>query len=151
MADGPENLNVEQRQFLTGVLGISLPAGLPDAPRPPVVPIWTDATDTAGEQIGALQGFLKGSGLPLFEKIADSGLHGITSGEFTKMRAALFDYDKAPGDTTAAGVITAIGAMRGFLGGNNAVALLERNPFGVTVTLQSTLGSAMDRIERIVG
>lgn len=115
------------------------------------LPVWRDARDTTGQQIGALQLFLKGTDLSLYEKIADAGLNGVTDGELTKMQAALMGFAMNPGEATAAKARKAAANMRVFLNDNPVLPLLERNPFGVTVAVRATLGTALDRIERIVG
>lgn len=161
MATGSDTLTEQQRKFLTTHLGAgfsdSSDAGAGDAPKdgppPKLLPIWVTAKEATNGQISALQSALKSSGLPLFEKIADKGLHGITSGELSQMQAALMDFDGATADTRpalAAKVRTAVGAMETLLA-SRPIELLDRNPLIKTVTLRATLGAAVADIKRSVG
>lgn len=115
-----------------------------------LLPLWTAAREATGEQIGKLQAQLKESGLPLFERIADKGLHGVTEGQLVAMQAALMGYDAAAGPAREAALVklrAAVAAMRAFLGSNPVLPLLEQNPFGVEVSLRAELGGALDAIE----
>lgn len=156
MADDSAPLTSEQRAFLTKYLGVSLPDGGTAAEMgkaPAAVPIWMEAREDVGNQISALQSHLKTRPEPLFQKIADAGLHGVTSGQLSKLQAALMDFDGASGaakQDAAELAQTASEAMRTFLKDNLVLPLLERNPFNVTVTIRATLGAALDRIDRIL-
>lgn len=143
-----------QRDFLTRYLGLRPGAGDTAAATDPLLSLWTDAKDEADRELDTLAGALRSSGLPLFERIADAGLHAITNGQFVALQTALMDYDRTPaaarGDA-AAQARKAVEAMRGFLTSEPAVGLLEKNPFGVAVGLRGRLGAALDRIDARLG
>ena len=118
-----------------------------------VLPLWADAREATGVQIGQLQGHLQDSGLPLFERIADKGLHGVTEGQLVAMQVALMTYDAAAPPAREAALTrlrAAVAAMRAFLASNPVLPLLETNPFGVEVTVRDTLSGALDAIDTAI-
>ncbi|MCW1917490.1 hypothetical protein NX862_01860 [Rhodobacter sp. KR11] len=143
---GFDALTPVQQAFLTKHLGVKAKSTMVVK----ALPVWMAAREVADQDIDALQKALRGHKAPIFAKIADAGLHGITSGELTRMQAALMDLDRAaPADRPKAAARTraAMTQMRGFLDGNPGLALLERNPFGLTIGLRQTLGRALAQIE----
>ncbi|WP_299728076.1 hypothetical protein [uncultured Tateyamaria sp.] len=157
MAEDPDatasQLSPAQTQFLKDFLGYGGAASGADgyaAPSAALMPVWRDARDSVGEQINALENVLRGSALPLFEGIAEKGLNGVTSGQLTAMQVALIELDKATGPARAAAIKKtgqAVSEMRGFLSSNDVLPLLDENPMGVSVSIRSTLASALDKIE----
>ncbi|MFK7751722.1 MAG: hypothetical protein AB8B51_04160 [Sedimentitalea sp.] len=145
-SDPNGGLSAKQLAFLSAFLGVEPTAA---APVPAVLGLWMGAKQTTGDQLNELQNHLKNSGLGLFERIADKGLHGITSGQLTAMQVALSELDKSNG---AAGAVrkarTAIADMRAFLTTNEVLAILERNPFDIPVSIRATLGNALGEIEK---
>lgn len=119
-----------------------------------LLPMWTSAKDEIDPQLDALTTAMRGSGLPLFERIADAGLHAITKGQFVALQSALMSYDQTANDAkqdAAKPVRQAIQAMRDFLTGEAAIGLLEKNPFGIDLPLKARLGAALDRIDTGLG
>ena len=119
---------------------------------PEVMPleIWRDAKDLAGVEIGKLQEALRAKKLPLFHKIADQGLNGITGRLQVGLQVALMDLNGKSGDALTAAkdkARKAVTDFRGFLGSDPTLPLLESNPLGVTITLRSSLPRALDAIE----
>jgi hypothetical protein len=116
-----------------------------------ILPIWRDARDTTGDQFNKLQDAMKNSGLPLFARIADRGLNGITETRLVTLQVALMEVDAAQGEARAKAVEktrTAITDMRGFLQTNPVLRLLDANPLKVPLTLQATLTGALDNIDK---
>lgn len=134
----------------------ALRAALADGPvarGPATLPIWRDARDSVNDQLGRLQDAMRNHGMPLFARIADKGLNGITETRLVRLQAGLMDLDAAADEArpqAAAKVRAAVGEMRAFLSSNPVLPLLEANPLKVPVTLRTTLGEALDRIEQAV-
>ncbi len=119
--------------------GLDAVAGTAPVGKP--LDIWRDAKDQANVEIGQLQSALRGTRVPLFEKIADQGLNAITGRLQVGLQAALMDGSK---DKARA----AVADFRSFLATNALLPLLEQNPFGVKVTLRTELPRALDAIEK---
>ena len=120
------------------------------APEARPLEIWRDAKDLAGVEIGKLQEALRAKKLPLFHKIADQGLNGITGRLQVGLQVALMDLNGKSGDALTAAkdkARKAVTDFRGFLGSDPTLPLLESNPLGVTITLRSSLPRALDAIE----
>jgi hypothetical protein len=115
------------------------------------LPIWQAAKDRANEEIGKLQDALRATRYPLFERIADQGLNGITGRLQVGLQTALMNLDDANGPARAdAGVKArqALADFRAFLDSDPLLPLLEENPLGVNITLRMTLPEALDQIEK---
>ncbi len=131
------------------VLGLDVQAPRQTAVK--TMPIWQGARDAAGEQIGKLQGALRDSGLPLFQRIADAGLNGFTQKRLVGMQVALMEFDLSQGEArrkAAGNARVAAQAMREFLQSSPIPRLLDENPFGVPVSLRDGLTAALDQVER---
>ena len=112
---------------------------------------WNDARDIVNGQISKLQAKLRQANDPDFAYIAEYGLNGITKRLQVGLQAALMEFDNASGDNrekARARARAAIKEFDSFLASDKVVAVLEENPFGSPVTLQSTLGRALNRIEK---
>jgi hypothetical protein len=117
----------------------------------PVLPVWMQAKDSVNDQISRLQTAFRNSRHPLAQDIADKGLNGITRRLQVGLQAALMEYDAASAEQLAAAAArlrSAMVAMRQFLDSDAVLPMLEKNPYGVMVAIRSTLGSALDSIER---
>ncbi|HET8996864.1 MAG TPA: hypothetical protein VFN42_09365, partial [Acetobacteraceae bacterium] len=87
------------------------------------------------------------------ERIADFGLFGIGRGENVALNKALIEFATArpeSRDATAKKLQAAITAYRSVIEGG-LVDDIDNNPFGVSVNVRTTLGRALDEIERAVG
>ena len=139
-------------------LGIALPGistgRAPTQPGPPPLQVWLAAKEAAAAQIAALQAAMRDLGRPVFERIADQGLNGVTGWLQVGLQAALMDAERASGQAAAAArqkARTAVSEFRSFLAADPVVPLLEENPLGVKVSLRASLGRALDDIERSLG
>ncbi len=146
MPTGFDALTPLQQTFLTKYFGVK---GSGATAHDKALPVWMVAREAADRDIDALQNLLRAQKAPIFAKIADAGLHGITSGEMTRMQAALMEFDHAgPDDKAKAAARTqaAMAQMRAFLDGNPVLGLLERNPFGLARFRASGIGRAALRV-----
>ncbi|WP_149538005.1 hypothetical protein [Siccirubricoccus phaeus] len=150
--------NTTQTEWVRRVLGIG-PAGgasaqpnAPTGPASPALPVWREAKEAVDAQIDALAKALRGYGHPDLDRIADLGLYGIGAREGVGIMRALLQFDAASAEgraQAAKAVRSATAAWRALLAGNKVVALIDRNP-EVPVTMQATLGRALDDIDSIL-
>lgn len=144
-------LTPEQTGFLRRHLGFR---GGPAGGAPRLLPIWQRARDATNDQLGKLEGALRGHGMPLFARIADKGLNGVTEGQLVALQAALMDCDAAAGEVRGRAVEKArgaVGGMRSFLASNPVLPLLDDNPLGIAVSIRATLSAALDEVETALG
>ena len=115
------------------------------------LPIWAAAKEQVGAQIAALQSSLRATKDPLLLAIADKGLHGLTQKLQVGLHVAAMEFDAAAADGRAKlrpKLLGAIVELRSFVQSHPALPLLEKNPFGVQVTIRDSLGTALDAMER---
>ncbi|WP_372571721.1 hypothetical protein [Ruegeria jejuensis] len=120
--------------------------------KPLTLPIWRNAKDDTNDQLGRLQEAMKNSGLSLFEKIADAGLHSATETRLVAMQVGLLELDAAS-DAAARSkaeqkLQTAMQDMRSFIDTSPILPLLDANPLKVPLKIRATLSDALDKIDR---
>ncbi|HVC60367.1 MAG TPA: hypothetical protein VND19_08425 [Acetobacteraceae bacterium] len=142
-------------EWIKRVLGLDLAPPNPVTPKEPVDlnAIWRDAKEATDQQLNVLAGKLRATGDPDLVRIADLGLFSIGGGRGINvaLRKALLEYGAASTDRRPAAaqqVRKAVTDYRAAITGNPGIALIDRNPFGVTVGLGPRLGAALDRIEQ---
>ncbi len=110
------------------------------------VSTYRDAIDTVQSQLEELRKVLAASGDDDLIQIGEQGLPRLTANKRTKLEAALMEARMTTGDKSAAARERAGALAEDFaaqLTSNLAAAATDNNPYGVTVTLQSTLGTAL--------
>jgi hypothetical protein len=153
---GREGTTVSEAQgeWVRRVLGVSIPEAAPPVTSPAgpsPLQMWLDAKEAAGSQVGALQVAMRALDHPLFERLADQGLNGVTGRLQVGLQAALMDVERATGQARVAArqkARSAVAEFRGFLTSDPVVPLLDANPLGVPVSLRAGLGRALDTIDR---
>ncbi len=138
----------EQLAWIGRVLGIALPVSTATKPPEPrsLISLFVAAKDKADAQIAKLQAAFRGVDHPLAPEIADRGLIGLNRSVFVPLQAALRDYagaSPARQPKSAQELRAAIARCEAFLATNKVLPALERNPFGVTVTIRQTYGKAL--------
>jgi len=152
--------NEEQNAWVKRVLGVdtgafAAPPGSPELNAAEVDPgaLWREAKEATDERLNILASKLRNTGDPDLVRIADYGLFGISNGGKginVALNKAMFEYVAAVGDRraqAAAKLRKAAQDYRATLASNEAVKLVDNNPFGVDVAVLATLGAALDRIE----
>jgi hypothetical protein len=112
---------------------------------------WLQARQAAGEQISKLQDAMRALNHPLFARLADQGLNGITGRLQVGLQVALTDLEGASGEARGKARQKAravIADFHGFLKTDPVLPLLEANPLGVPITLRAGLGQALDAIDK---
>jgi len=147
----------DKRAWVERVLGVVFASKTAAAPSPAakaaLMPFWRDAKEAVDGQITALTTAFRGSNHPLATAIADQGLSALGDRIFVGFIASLFDYDGAtPATRTSArkAVEVRTAELREKLAEGGLLALLERNPYGVNVTMRAEIARALDRIDAIL-
>jgi hypothetical protein len=126
--------------------------GGPAAPTLDALAVWRDAKEACDVGISALQQKILSFDDPDLRRIAEFGLNGVTDGVQTGLMAALFTYNSTSGADrikAAATVAARAADARKVLEGDQIIALVEDNPFGVKVDIRGTLGAALRQLEAL--
>jgi stage V sporulation protein SpoVS len=113
--------------------------------------LWREAREAVDEQFDALRTHLLATDDPGLHTVAAQGYPALTKRLGTQMLVAMAELDTVPPERAAAAraqALKAISEYRQFLASDGLVRVLEKNPFGVAVSIQATLGGALDQIER---
>jgi hypothetical protein len=111
------------------------------------------ASDTVDGQIAKLQTALRTTKDKELITIAEYGLNALTGNHKSKLIALEIELRRAAGPnllTVAAKALPVVAAFRAHLTGNEQIDVCDSNPFGVTVTIKSTLGGALERLEAVL-
>ena len=113
--------------------------------------LWQDASDAIDKQLSQLQRHLQGSGDEELEEIAQFGFNALTGNFKAPLTAALMDVESAsdsalPGASKKAHQIVV--DFRKYIDDSEHIAACDDNPFEIKVSIQSTLGGALQKIER---
>lgn len=130
-------------------LSSALKAGPEVTQSADVLEIWRDAKESVDEGITKLQSALRENDHPALSRIADLGLNGVTEGNQTALAKALFEFKAASGAQkakSARALEAQVAVYAKFLASDPVLDLVENNPFGVSLPLRSTLGTALRQI-----
>lgn len=111
---------------------------------------WDEAIDQINGQITALQAALRTRGDPDLAQIAETGLNALTGNYRVQMMAVMADIGNGtPAALKKAGRkgLSVARAFRAHVAKDPRVAAADDNPFDVPVSIRSTLGPALARIE----
>ena len=112
---------------------------------------WLDAKEIVDKQISALQKALRGTRDPVFARLAEYGLGGVTKRLQTGLLVSLMNLEKARGEARQKSQDQALKAIAEFqtLLKDPAIKHVDaKNPFGVQLSLQDTLGTALSEMQR---
>jgi hypothetical protein len=111
---------------------------------------WRSASDDVDAQIAALQTALRRESDEELDSIAEYGLNAVTGGFKVPLMASIRELDGAQGDAFEKAASKALGVIDGFkkhLASDERVAACDDNPFGVPVSIRSTLTPALDAMQ----
>ena len=114
-----------------------------------VVASYQEALKAATTQLGSLKKALLSDGDPDLVPIASSGLDDILSRHEAGLKKALSDVEGADSDTRPELLGTAAklaGAFSDYLDSNKQIAVVDDNPFGVTVSIKTTLQPTLTQL-----
>jgi hypothetical protein len=140
--------NDTQNAWVLRVLGIPMPGGAAAEEPVRVIALWQDAKEAADAQLNALYAALRATGIVELADIADE-IENTLQGFRVGLTTALMNYERAaPADRPKLGqqVLTTVADYQTRLTTDKRVTGADRNPFGVPVTLGTTLGAALGRI-----
>jgi hypothetical protein len=140
-------------QWVARVLGVTLNDVGEERTIPPLLPIWTAAAEQATDELVQLQTAIRALRTPLAAMVARKGIGGLIIRIRSDISASLEAFDHAPADQRAQmakDVRHHISDMRMFIGANAALPMLEKNSFGVAVSVRPKLDNALDKIEAIL-
>ncbi len=118
--------------------------GLRDA-----VQAWQEAREAVDSQIARLQKVLKDSGDRDLLEISEFGLNGVMGNFKVRLMASLPELSSAQGDGLRAAAAKALPIATGLhqhLQTEPRIEACDDNPFGVAVSIRSTLGAALNRL-----
>jgi hypothetical protein len=118
-------------------------------PPDKLLALFRDAKDDVDSGLNKLQEALRATGDADLLRIAEYGLYGMTDGAGVGLMKALFNLQAAKPDTRDAlyaAARAAAEAYRTAVFADEAVDLVDNNPFGVEVGIKSKLGPALDAI-----
>jgi hypothetical protein len=147
-----------QDAWIERVLGVAAPTGsATNAGAPPewepARARWQEAGETVNHQIAALQQKLRGSDDEELVAIAEYGLNGITGNHRARLTAQLMEIGDGNGGKLAergAKLQKLVRDYRAYLEASPEVAVCDRNPFGVAVSIRATLGGALASLDDAV-
>ena len=109
---------------------------------------YVEAVETINGQIAALQHALRSSRDNDLVAIAEFGFNGVTGNYSSRLTAALMDIAAGPPDAqTAQKAIGIIAPFRQHIASDERVAVCDEDPFGVAVTIRSTLEPALAALQ----
>ena len=146
----------DQVAWVGRVLGVTLPGGgqaggSGGAPRAPgrafgaACAEFQAASEAVDAQIGSLQAALRGQEDGELQEIAEYGLNALTGNHRVRLMAALIGAQRGnAGDLAKLPAL--IAGRKDFLDEDDRVEACDDNPFGVAVSIRTTLGAALDRL-----
>jgi hypothetical protein len=115
------------------------------------VDAWDDAVAKSRDQLAQLQSYLVKTEDEDLQNIGEFGLGAVTQSRMVPLSAALMELDSAPADqlkTAARRVKALVADFRKHVDTSEVVKACDENPFGVAVSLRSTLKPGFDALEQ---
>ena len=112
---------------------------------------WQTASDLVDDQIAKLQAVLRKEADEELHEIADKGLNAVTGNHKVPLLAAIRDIDAADAAARTALAKTTQAIITGFrkhLEGDMRVAVCDENPFGVPMSIRTSLGGALAELSK---
>jgi hypothetical protein len=115
----------------------------------PALRVWSDAKDQVDQQLTALYGVLKQTGIPVLAKVAGQ-IESVLDSYRVGLITALMDYDQSNGpakEAARAKALSAVKRSQATLSTDAHVTAADTNPFGVQITARTTLGAALATLQ----
>lgn len=140
----------EKKAWVARVLGVSFDGSLGGGlDWPALRAAFDDAVSSVDKQIEALQASLKSSGDDTLEEIAEFGMNGLTGNHRVPLMAKLLEIEQggsAAIGTLGPAAIKLAEDFKAYLETDERVEVCDDNPFGVAVSIRSTLGAALGQL-----
>ncbi len=166
--------DAKQNEWVNRVLGVTLADARASAGRPAPIPlrqesrqpttkryasihctqIWSDAEDTVVAQVESLADTLDDTDDATLRQIAAKSVREISTRLRGDLISALREVDAVPPGANADAIAKArqvIGQYRQQIGSDRLIGLLDNNPYGVTLTVRTTLTATLEQIDRELG
>ena len=148
---GGASRSKEKDEWIVRALGVQMPSNGsgPFQTLAEAAQAWRDASETVDGQIGALQNVLRASGDEELREIGEYGLNAVTGNFKVRLMAALLGAESGNAEDRKklSAIVT---GLRQHLASDERVEACDENPFGVAVSIRTTLIPALDRLERSV-
>lgn len=115
--------------------------------------IWWNTKETVNQQLEALRRAFLATGNPLAPAACEKGLGAFTGGTLTRFQAAIIDCrgTAPPADSKAAANLRTHGAkLSAYIQNSKMLPILERNPFGINLTLRRDIPAAVTKILHLI-
>jgi hypothetical protein len=150
---GNSSAGREKDEWLRRVLGVEIPhaanGSIAQSASGDVVGIWWDAKDSVNEQLDALRNAILKTGHPLAARACENGLGGFSGGVLARFQAAVIDCRNAAPDAKGRArqnLEKYAASLAQYISSNPILALLEKNPLGVRVTIRQDITQALTSI-----
>ena len=147
-AQAHELLDALEEQLAAGAPAASVSAAAAQSVRDAVQGL-QEAREAVDDQISRLQTALKASGDRDLVEISEFGLNGVMGNFKVRLMASLPELRSAQGDGLRVAAAKALPIANGLgqhLKAEPRVEACDDNPFGVPVSIRSTLGAALNRL-----
>ena len=114
--------------------------------------IWDDANKSVSQKLDQLRKAFGEIDDPNCKTLADGGLTSFTGGLYVRLNKSFLELQEAKPDqvdTACAVAAGTLGAFRKMIETHEAVQLIDRNHFGLTVGMGKTLGEAIAQMQDI--
>jgi hypothetical protein len=157
-SDGASHMDETQarRDWIARVLGIQTLASSGSASEPrgeSELRLWQNAKDAADAQLNKLYDVLRSSGLPILGEAA-SDIESTLEGFRVGLVGPLLALERATGPAREQARVAAaksVASARARLASDPRVIAADTNPFGVSVSVGSILGRALEQLETRLG
>ena len=141
----------ECREWVTRVLGFVFPTNISRASGAPMTgDVWQAAADAVGGQLDALAAALRATGISQLSDLSRD-VEGLLREIVPTVAGALQAFDRNPADIQARkAALAAIAATRTWIGTDPRVPAVDGSLFGVMVTADVTLNTALDKVQDIL-
>jgi len=109
---------------------------------------WQAAKDDVDAQLRGLSDQVRLSSIPEVAEVANT-IESLLSPLRVRLPAALREFDKAPQTPKARdAALAAVNDAQAWLGTEDIIDAVDGNPWGIKVTVATTLGTALDKLGR---
>jgi hypothetical protein len=138
-----------QANWVQRVLDVAVSAAMPAVPPRAALAIWGDAKDQVDQQLNTLYDVLKQTGIPVLTEVAGQ-IESVLENYRVGLISTLMEYDRAGGaakEKARAAALSAVNQHQTTLANDAHVTAADTNPFGVAVTVRTTLGAALTALQ----
>jgi hypothetical protein len=137
-------------EWIRRVLGVDVSTGssLVDT-GDDIVGLWWNAKDTINEQLEGLRHAILATEHPLAARACENGLGGFSGGVLVRFQASVIECGNAAPEAAKRAwqnIERDGAALTAFISSDPILSLLEKNPFGIHVTIREDVTRAVEAI-----